>query len=90
MDVGKLRSAFLRVHYVFLRLIAAAEDVLETHQKVGLIRQLTGAGTAFQYQKLAESRPLAPAVAWTMLILSPCPFPKIPSDLNGSDACHPL
>ena len=41
MDVRKLRDAFLRVRYGFLRLIAAIEDVLETYQKVGLIRRLT-------------------------------------------------
>jgi hypothetical protein len=44
MDVRKLRSAFLRVRYSFLRLIAAIEDVLATDQEMGLVRRLTGVG----------------------------------------------
>ena len=40
MEVRKLRSAFLRIHYSFLRLIAVVKDVLETHQEVDLSSQL--------------------------------------------------
>jgi hypothetical protein len=41
MDMRKLRGAYFRVRYSFLRLIAAIEDVLETYQEMGLIGRLT-------------------------------------------------
>ena len=43
MDVRKLRSALLRVHYSSLRRIAAIKEVLEADQAVGLTSKLTTA-----------------------------------------------
>ena len=38
MDIRKLRGTLLRVHYSFLRLVAANKKVLETYQEVDLVR----------------------------------------------------
>ena len=67
MDVRKLRGPLLRVHYNFLRLIAAIEDVLATDQEMGLTCRLTGAATrSIDYRiikvgnlKIAQRRTLA-------------------------------